>query len=133
MALKKEITFPNGIVIKYHKIKKIEANNDSKKISITVVSYTNDNYRKEEKNNKQKIDRYNELMKSIMTENEKEQPNKEQVVKWSEECNSLDFISELDLSVVTSNYELENIEDMSFSNIYNKLKEIDIFKDSKDI
>lgn len=133
MALKKEITFPNGIVIKYHKIKKIEANNDSKKISITVASYTNDNYRKEEKNNKQKIDRYDELMKSIIAENEKEKPDKEQVVNWSEECNSLDFISELDLSVVTSNYELENIEDMSFTNIYNKLKEIDIFKDSKDI
>lgn len=137
MALKKEIIFENGVNIKYHKIDDVNLDNKEKKIKIKIVSYTDETYRNLEIENKNKQYRYEELMELILSENEKneEERDVEQVKEWSDEANELvgKFKNELNLSVVSTEVEFKDIFDISLNNLYKLLKELDLFKDSEDI
>ncbi len=135
MALKKEIIFTNGVQIEYHKIEKIEF--DKSKLKVEVKSYTNEDYRNQEKTNTENKAEYDYYLNLIFKENEKleEERDVKQVKQWSEKANNLaySFKEDLNLAVVSHDFEFENVSDFSMNNIYNLVKETEIFKDSVDI
>ncbi len=137
MALKKEIIFDNGVNIKYHKISDMQLDNTMKKVKVTVSCYTNEDYRLKEKENLTNQNRYEELFNLILEENKKEPQfiNTEQVEIWSEEANSLvgKFVENLSLLVLKIPLEFENVVDLSLSNIYNLIKQNELFKDSENV
>lgn len=135
MALKKEVIFTNGIVIKYHRINSIIQKN--KEVKINISCYTDKKYREKEKINNKNKERYEELLKLIILENEKQafERNISKVELWSEEANKIvnSFIEELDLSVVQIERTFTEISDLSMPNIYKLLKQDDFFIDSEDV
>lgn len=137
MALKKEIVFTNGVNIKYHYISDIQIDGKNKIAKLKVDSYTDETYRQKEKDNKLNQDRYEELINNILQENLKEESkrNVEQIKLWSEEANNLigKFVDNLDLKVISANFELKDVTDYNESNLYAMLKQNDMFKDSEDI
>ena len=137
MALKKEVTFNNGVKLEYHRIGDVQLDNKSKKTKVSVISYVDEDYRNEEKENLEKSTRHEELMNLILAENEKEQEERdtEQVVTWSEEANALvgTYTEHLDLSVLKIDLSFEDITDISMSNLYNLIKQDDFFLGSEDI
>ena len=137
MALEKEIIFDNGVNIKYYKISEMELDNTMKKVKVVVSCYTNEDYRLKEKENLTNQNRYEELFNLILEENKKEPQfiNTEQVEIWSEEANSLvgKFVENLSLVVLKTPLEFENVVDLSLSNIYNLIKQNELFKDSENV
>lgn len=137
MALYKKIKFTNGVNISYHYISDIQTNGKDKIVKLKIDSYTDETYRQKEKENKLNKDRYEELLELIFKENEKKEDarNVDQVKLWSEEANSLvnQFVNDLDLKVISTNIELKDVTDLNINNLYNLLKEIDIYQNAKDI
>lgn len=137
MALKKKIVFRNGVIIEYHYISDIQVDNKNKIAKIKVDSYTNENYRQTEKNNKNKQDEYENLLNLIFNENQKKEEERDinNIKKWSEEANQLinQFVEDLDLKVASTNIELKNVIDYNLPNLYTLLKNEDLFADAVDI
>lgn len=137
MALKKEVTFDNGVKISYHRVDEISVDNKNKKLKVSVSSYTNDKYRQKELDDIKNKNKYNELLTLILEENKKieEDRNVEQVITWSNEANELAFKvkEDTDLSVVKTNFEFDEVEDFSMTNVYNLLKQNDTYIDAEDI
>lgn len=136
MGLIKKIIFKNGVEVEYHRIGDIQLDNKSKKTKVSVISYTNERFRLEEKENLAKQIQYEELVSSIISENEKPYDDRdvEQVVAWSDEANELvgTFEENLDLSVFKADIDFENLTDISMENIYNLIKQDYLFEDSVD-
>lgn len=135
MALLKEVTFENGVKIKYHKIKKIFLEETTTKVS--VVCYTDTPFREIEKTNEKNKKEYDLLLSNILEENKKEGNAKdiEQIKEWSEKANILvsKFNDTLDLSVISVDFDFENLTDLSLSSIYKLLKEEELFSNAEDI
>lgn len=135
MALNKEMTTSNGIKLKYHKISNVEYKDD--KVNVKVKTYSDKSYREKEKENTQKEKEYNNYLKQIQEENQKEESERDidQIKDWSAKANKLatSFEIELKLDVLEFDFAFEGITDLNISNIYNLLKEKEMFKDSKDI
>ena len=137
MALKKQILFTNGVNINYHYISDIQIDGKDKITKLKVDSYTDETYRDKEKNNEINKNRYNELLNLIFEENKKAESdrNKEQVVLWSDEANSLigKFVDNLDLKVISTNIKLKDVTDFNMDNLYTLLKQEEMFIESTDI
>lgn len=137
MALKKEVTFNNGVKLEYHRIGDVQLNNKTKKTEVSVISYVSEEFRNQEKDNLEKLTRHEELLDLIIKENEKEETERdtEQIISWSDEANELagTYIEDLDLSVLKMDFSFENITDISMSNLYNLIKQDDFFLGSEDI
>lgn len=137
MAIQKEIIFKNGVKINYHKINNVILDNNNKKIKIEIFCYTEELYRKREKENLQNKARYEEIMSYILEENQKAEADRDtkKIVEISEEANILASKNkeDLDLSVVKIAVEFENVTDLSISNLYNLIKLEEMFKESKDL
>ena len=137
MALKKEITFKNGVFIKYHYISDINIDGKNKIVKLKVDSYTDETYRQKEKDSKSNKDNYELMLRNILNENQKEEKDRDikQVKKWSKEANSLvgKFVDNLDLKVVSTNIELKNVIDYNSNNLYSLLKQEELFKGAEDI
>lgn len=137
MALKKELIFDNGVKIEYHMINDVKVDNTNKVVKLKVASYTNKTYRDQEITNKTNKDRYNQLLNLIFQENEKteEERNIEQIIEWSEESNNIanSFKDDLDLKVTITDIELKNVTDYNMSNLYDLVKQEELFIDSEDI
>lgn len=136
MGLIKKITFNNGIEVNYHRIGDIQLDNKNKKTRVSMVSYVKEEYRIKEKENLAKQIQYEELVSSIISENEKPYDDRdvEQVVAWSDEANELvgTFEENLDLSVFKADIDFEDLTDISMNNIYNLIKQDYLFEDSVD-
>lgn len=137
MALNKEIVFKNGVTIKYHKINNVILDNKNKSVKIEVVCYSDETFRNKEKENFNNNKRYEEIMSLIMKENEKPEEERDvaNVVLLSEEANNLIKVMDenLDLSVVKIDLEFNDVTDLSMSNLYNLIKENELFVDSESI
>lgn len=137
MALKKEIIFDNGVKINYHRIGDISMDNKNKVLKVSVVSYTDETYRQKEIENETNKNKYEKLLNLIFEENKKtvEERDTEQVVKWTNEANELvgKFREDINLSVGSTELEFQNVDDLSMSNIYNLIKQMELFKDAEDI
>jgi hypothetical protein len=137
MALKKEIIFDNGVNVNYHRVDEINVDNKNKKLKVSVISYTDNTYRQKEINNLTNKDRYDELLNLIMQENQKSEDIRDidQIKQWSDEANNLisEFREDINLSVLKRDFEFNEVNDFSMSNVYTLLKGIDIFKDAEDI
>ena len=137
MALEKDLTFDNGVSIKYHRIGSITMDNKDKVLKVSIVSYTDDTYRIKEKENKTNKDRHYELIKLILAENEKieESRDVEQVIAWSDEANSIikNFSENASFEVVTREYEFKDVTDLSMSNLYSLIKQEELFINSEDV
>ena len=107
-----------------------------RKTKVSAISYVDEEFRNQEKENLEKSTRHEELMNLILAENEKEQEERdtEQVVAWSEkEANALvgTYTEDLDLSVLKIDLSFEDITDISMSNLYNLIKQDDFFLGSE--
>ncbi len=150
MALKKDILFRNGVLIKYHKVNKVSFDNGI--VSVDILSYSDDSFRKIEKENDANKKKYEELVNKIFEENQKPLQNSinvdgeetindddfrntENVILWSNEANALvgTFDSDMNLSVMGLHYTFEGITDLSLNNIYNLLKKEEVFEGAIDI
>lgn len=136
MGLIKEKILSNGIPVKYHKIESALIDTTNKKLIVTVNSYVNEDVRTIEKENQEKkilCDELNAFIDAnIGTEDEE---ITEQIKEKTEQYNELvDSIIDTSQYVVDRNtYSLDYSTDISFNDIYTKLKELDNFKDAKDI
>lgn len=137
MALNKRIKLENGIQMTYHRIDDMKINHKDKELTVTIASYVDKKYRDIEVNNNYKKQKYEDLIKLIIQENSKTQEDidADKIIKWSDEANSLvgDFKDEINLNAGKIEIKLENVEDFSLKNIYNLLKQQELFVDSKDI
>lgn len=137
MALQKEILFTCGVTVNYHMINDVQVDNKSKTIKIEVASYTDETYRQKEIDNLNRKQTYEDAILKIFEENVKpeEERDVELVNQLSATANDLvgKFSDELDLKVTISKYEFEDIVDYSMEQLYAKLKEQELFKDSIDV
>lgn len=134
MALKKELIFENGLKIEYHYISDISVDNKNKIAKLKIDSYTDITYRDKEKLNELNKNKYEDLFQKILQENEKTEEDRdiEQVEIWSKEMNDVaNFKADLVLKVVTTDIELKDVTDFNMSNLYNLLKQEELFKDAK--
>lgn len=136
MGLKKEITFENGVNIEYHYINDIQVDNKNKTCKLKIDSYTDETYRQKEKDNRANQEKHEELVQLIFAENNKSEQERdvEQVVLWSEEANNLigSFKEDLVLKVVTKDIELKDVTDYNLSNLYEMLKQEELFTNAED-
>lgn len=95
MALLKEITLENGVVVRYHRIVSINKITNNSTI-VEVASYTNEEKREEER----------------------------EAIKNGKSMN---------VFIDTNYYNFDYNENDNIQDYYNKLKELDKFKDSEDI
>ena len=135
MGLLKEITFNNGVNIKYHKIDKITMDKGQTKVS--VACYTDETFRNKEKQNNINKLKYEQLINNIFQENQKEEieRNTESIILWSDEANTLinTFEEDLNLVVVTFDFVFENLLDLSLTNLYSLIKEDPLFANAQDL
>lgn len=136
MGLKKEITFENGVNIKYHYISDIQVDNKNKIAKLKIDSYTDETYRQKEKYNKANQEKHEELIQLIFAENNKLEKERdvEQIVEWSEEANNLidKFKEDLALKVATTDIELKDVVNFNMDNLYELLKQEESFIDAED-
>ena len=136
MALLKEKQLTNGIVTNYHKIDSIYVDTENKKINVTVNSYINENIRNIEKENQEKkllSEELNDFIDKHIGTEDKEIES--QIIEKTNQYNEL-IESMIDTSkfIVDKNtYSLPYNTNISFENIYDELKELNDFKNAKDI
>ena len=137
MALSKTIVFQNGVSITYHRVGDVVIDNSSKKLKVSVLGYTNEQYRISEKDNLANKTEYENCLKTIMAENEKPEAerNVDLVINLSNRANELvnQFVNELNLSVTTTEFEYSGVTDISLTNIYQLLSQEIIFQGSVEI
>lgn len=136
MALSKEKQLANGIVTNYHKIDSIYVDTENKKINVTINSYINENIRSIEKENQEKkllSEELNDFIdKHIGTEDKEIE---KQIIEKTNQYNELiESLIDTSTFVVDKNvYTLPYDTNISFEDIYSELKELDDFKNAKDI
>ena len=137
MGLKKDIIFDNGVNIQYHYINDIQIDGKNKIVKLKVDSYTDESYRLKEKENLNNKNKYNDIMEFIIQENSKQEEDRdiEKIKQLSDEANDLveNIIENLDLKVISLNFEFKEIVDYNLSNLYKILKSIELFENSEDV
>ena len=136
------------MLFRSHKISSITIDNELKELHVNVKSYINQASRNKEKTIRQKELRIKEIMDTINSINSLPENERDVnlVISLTEENNNL--ISELNYNETTDlyireqhkltfitevGYILDFIDDISTEFIYNKLKLLDVFKDSIDV
>lgn len=130
MALKKIFKNDKGITTEYHMISGLKITD---RIEVVLKSYTDASYRQLEKDILENIALKAELEQQLLEESVKEEPNEEVLASISLQMAALD-VEKKDYSVGTINYRIpfNKEEDISFSAIYEKLKEEATFADAED-
>lgn len=130
MALKKIFKNDKGITTEYHMISGLKITD---RIEVVLKSYTDESYRQLEKDILENIAKKAELEQQLLEESVKEEPDEEVLASISLQMVALD-VEKKDYSVGTINYRMpfNKEEDISFSAIYEKLKEEATFADAED-
>lgn len=139
MALLKKITDNKGIVANYHKISTIT--NDNGMVTVEVHSYANEDYRTRENNCKKLFARQLDIGARLaelcaIPAEERTKKDVDEIGKLAMEDAKISAnVSDADCSISKALYELDftDGEEISFTNIYKKLKALDAFKDAKDL
>lgn len=139
MALSKKITDNRGIVANYHKIYSVINNGGD--LTVEVHGYASEDYRNKENNAKKLFERQFEIglklseLSAIPVE-KRSKEDTETIEKLFAESESLSInASDTDCAICKATYTLRATEgeEISFKQIYNKLKALDAFKGAKDI
>lgn len=134
MALKKKLTNQKGIETNYHRIESVSM---VEGIKVVVKSYTDESYRKKEKENEAWIKKQEAIKAELQTEMAKtgEEYNKEKVIALTEENNAIGFPTKIDLAVFIHEfqYPLDKETAVSYEAMYEKLKQESMFEGAKDI
>ena len=136
MGLLKEKILSNGIKVNYHKIDNVLIDTEIRKIKVTMNSYVDESIREIEKEQQEKKllseELNNFIDKNIGT---KDKEIEEQIIEKTNQYNEIiDNLIDTSKFVIEKNkYELEYNTDISFEDIYNQLKQLDDFKNAKDI
>jgi len=139
MAMHKLIKNEKGVETTYHRIGSFNFNADTKILIVKIKEYVNESIRQIEKESfnheNTKQEKYGELNSLMDMERTNEVNDK--VIKVSNEINKLneiDMLIEEDLYVYETEIELFIDENrLSRNIIYNELKKLDRYKDSKDV
>lgn len=136
MALNKQVITDNGIEINYHRIMQV-GKKGLNMIEVVLHSYKDSSYRDKEKLNEQNIIRRDEIDNRSqeiwdMGEDISEELYDE-LSRLSEERDSLTIVDNPFFIYDTSvSYIQEDSDDISFSQVYEKLKTIEPFMDAED-
>lgn len=140
MALEKKIVANNGVTGNYHRIHSMIIEDGI--ITVEVRSYTEDSYREKEKTANANFKRQFTIGETVtkMCETPPEKRSKEyeaEIQALMKEGEQIKVVQEdMNCSIGTQFIKLDFSEtngDISFGDIYKKLKEIDTFANSKDI
>lgn len=141
MALKLEKISNKGVVTTYHRIRNIMLNDSS--MEVIVSEYITEEIRAFEKGLQENEVLRQELSDKINAELMKPQTEQDtkSIIEWTEQSNKLinthvdSMEYELDYSVNTTKFEmpLDKEEPISYSDIYEKLKELPEFEDAEDV
>lgn len=131
MALYKEITANNGAIAYYHRISNV--NKNFTEVNVTLNCYASQEYRDKEKyifeiiqNYDEKANRYSQLLDMVETDMTEEELAERDTLK--QEMNDYaEYMSLGHYSLFNINAKLDwdDNEDVSFANIYDRLKESD--------
>ena len=134
MALKKELINGKGVVTNYHRIDSISMLDG---IKVTVKSYTDESYRKKEKESEELVKRKEALERQLCEEMAKtgEDYNKEKVIALTEQNNKIGFPVASDLAIFTLEYQypLDKETTVSYEAMYEKLKQEPMFEGAVDV
>ncbi len=139
MALSKKITDNRGIVANYHKIYSVINNGGD--LTVEVHSYASEDYRNKENNAKKLFERQFEIGEklselSAIPVEKRTKEDTETIEKLFAESERLNInANDTDCAICKATYTLRLAEgeEVSFKQIYNKLKALDAFKGAKDI
>lgn len=140
MALEKKIVANNGVTGNYHRIHSMTIEDGI--ITVEVRSYTEDSYREKEKTANANYKRQFKIGETVakMCETPPEKRSKEyeaEIQNLMKEGEKIKVVQEdMNSSIGTQFIKLDFSEtkgDISLGDVYKKLKEVDIFKDSKDL
>ena len=122
MALLKEITYPNGITTKYHKITNVSNDN---RVVITVKSYLDESHREKEISS---LNRLSEL--TVLLSDSEIRTDKEIQELYSEQN---EMFGSQDLSIKEQTFVLDELRDYTFEEAYDYLKTLPEFEGAQDI
>ena len=142
MAIEKEITTANGISVSYHRISSIRF--DDGNVEAEVISYSSEKYRNIEKDKRAKERRQLEIGEIVAEKckippeerTKEEEEEIQNLLKEGEEIGTITY--DVSMSVYSGVYKIDladdrkKSDDISIGDIYNKLKEMEPFKDAKD-
>lgn len=139
MALLKELTNDMGIIANYHKIESVV--NHTGKVTVVVNSYAAQEYREKESvqiRNHERLFEIGALLSKLCLKPEEDRSDeeKDQIEALVSEENEIakNYSGRMEYKVFDKQYTFDfSNEDISFENIYNKLKETDDFKDAMDV
>lgn len=131
MALKIAIKNDKGITTEYHMISEMVVMAD--RIQVKLKSYTDAGYRQLEKDVLDNMALKEELEQQVLEEMVKEEPDETVINAINEQIAALDIVQK-DYSVDSFNYRIpfSKEDDISYTAIYEKLKEEATFADAED-
>lgn len=141
MALNKEIVTDRGVISNYHRISSYQVDKDNGIVILAIKHYTDDSYRKTEKNNivvNVDIEKKQQRLTELMRENELTNGKKtNEIVKLTNEINNLyakkKEVSEMFIYQDVETLPFETNNSYSLEILYNMLLDLEKYQNSDKI
>jgi hypothetical protein len=135
MGLNKQIKDGRGVTTNYHRVSQFIVDSNNEKVNVIVDSYADEEFRQTEQTNKAARIAFAQMhatLNELMDKNE-DGCYTEEIQELTHQINEMNDVQDNEINMVVNStefiFEYDPEADYSLKGIYNKLKELEIFKD----